>query len=337
MTPDEIRTARALQHRARARDFADAHGISEAALVAAFTGPDCVRIDAAPDRLMPLLMGLGQALALTRNDSAVQERQGRYVSYEPGDETAVVRGPEIELRLAPAHWVHAFAVTEPTAKETKRSIQVFDAAGDAVHKIHLTEDSNVEAFERLTGALLLPMQPDSLRLAPRAAPRGVTGDPARLAELQAGWEAQPDEAAFRRFLGNLGMSTLFALRGAGAPRTRRLAPEAVTELLERASAGKVELVIRSGNPGCQQVYSGPVERILPAGYWINVMDPRFNLHLRTDHLAEVWLVDRPGRGGRAVSVEAFDAGGEAILHVSGRHPGADWTALAAGLTSDAEA
>lgn len=50
MTPAEIRAARAAQPRARARDFAESHGIPEAALVAAFTGPEVVAIAADPRR-----------------------------------------------------------------------------------------------------------------------------------------------------------------------------------------------------------------------------------------------------------------------------------------------
>lgn len=54
------------------------------------------------------------------------------------------------------------------------------------------------------------------------------------------------------------------------------------------------------------------------GPWINVMDPRFNLHLRTDHVAEVWLVSKPTRHGMAHSVEAFDADGALITQIFGK-------------------
>ena len=291
MTPAEIRTARAAAHRARARDFAEAHGIPEAALVAAFVGPDVVAIEASPDRLMPLAAALGEALALTRNASAVQERQGRYERLEPGTSEARLAGSEIELHIRPVHWVHAFAVTERTAKAAKRSIQIFDAAGEAVHKIHLTPESDLAAFDRLVEALRLPVQSDALALVPGGAQEAATGRD-------------------------------------GAPAAcLRLAPEAVTQLLERAAAGQVPLGIRVGNAGCLQVFRGMVERILPAGYWINVMDPRFNLHLRTDHLAEVRLL-RAQDGG--LSVECLHPDGSRIALIDGSGPA--WEELATGLS-----
>lgn len=273
MTPEDIRQARAADHRARARDFAEGRGIAEAALVAAFAGPQVVRIAADPDRLLPLAAALGEALALTRNGSAVQERQGRYEGYERGVHP-VLRGPEIELCLRPAHWVHGFAVTEPTAKATKRSLQIFDAAGDAVHKIHLTEESDVAAFALLVESLRLADQSDHLPLAPRA----------------------PEPAVVPRL------------------KLRRLSPEAVAHLLERSAARGVGLRIAVGNPGCTQIYSGPVHDIVPTGHWINVMDPRFNLHLRTDHLAQVWLTGQSA----APTLQALDGSGRLILQIDAR-------------------
>ena len=38
-----------------------------------------------------------------------------------------------------------------------------------------------------------------------------------------------------------------------------------------------------GNHGMIQIHSGPVANIQPMGPWLNIMDPTFHLHLRTDH------------------------------------------------------
>jgi putative hemin transport protein len=70
------------------------------------------------------------------------------------------------------------------------------------------------------------------------------------------------------------------------------------------------------------------------GPWINVMDPRFNLHLRADRIAEVYGVWKPTRTGDVFSVEAFAADGALILQVFGYRkdtPAAPWNALVASL------
>lgn len=316
MTPAEIRAARAAQPRARARDFAESQGIPEAALVAAFTGPEVVAIAADPRRLLPLARELGPALALTRNRSAVQEREGLYGPLAEEAGRLRLRGEGIEMLIDPRHWVHAFAVTEPTAKGAKRSVQVFDAAGEAVHKIHLVADSRPEAFDRLVAELRLAEQVDSVPFAavapgPAAGPADWRQMPADLfaARLAAEGQRAPD-------------------RLAELPEVRVLLPEAMTELLERAATAAVPLEIRGGTAGCLQIFRGQVARILPAGYWINVMDPAYNLHLRTDHLAGVFLTDRRPEG--ALSVEAYDATGSLILTVTG---GAGWESVVAALSA----
>jgi putative hemin transport protein len=85
-----------------------------------------------------------------------------------------------------------------------------------------------------------------------------------------------------------------------------------------------------GNQGCIQIHGGLVQNIVPMGPWINVMDPRFNLHLRADHIAEVWRVTKPTRTGDAISIEAFDAEGGLILQIFAYRkdtPADAWNAL----------
>jgi putative hemin transport protein len=88
-----------------------------------------------------------------------------------------------------------------------------------------------------------------------------------------------------------------------------------------------------GSPGCIQIHSGPVVRIEPMEMkgqddnappmrWLNVLDPGFNLHLREDRIASVWIVEKPTSDGVVTSVEAFDQAGELMAMFFGaRKPG----------------
>ncbi|MEL6623201.1 MAG: ChuX/HutX family heme-like substrate-binding protein, partial [Pseudomonadota bacterium] len=69
LSPIEIRQRRADAPEPRDRDFAEALGISEAALVAAYCGKGVTRIDAHPDVVMRAAQELGEVMALTRNAS----------------------------------------------------------------------------------------------------------------------------------------------------------------------------------------------------------------------------------------------------------------------------
>ena len=330
--PDQIRALRAENPKARARDFAALHQITEAELVAAFVGHGTTPIVADPDRLIPWVGRLGDVMALTRNEHCVHERRGTYSDYRTGAFASMVLDPEIDLRILPKHWVHAFAVEEPGEDGPKRSLQVFDAAGDAVHKVHLKPVSRHDHWADLLGNMRIAARPlDLLRRAPVQPAKGdASGAPA----LRGAWERMADTHQFLGLVKDHGMNRLGAYRVAGAPYVERLKPQAVTLTLQRAADDRVPVMIFVGNAGCIQIHGGPVEKIVPMGPWINVMDPRFNLHLRADRLAEVYRVWKPTRTGDVWSVEAFAADGELILQVFGYRkdtPAEPWNALVAAL------
>ncbi|MEZ5797730.1 MAG: ChuX/HutX family heme-like substrate-binding protein [Paracoccaceae bacterium] len=332
--PDTIRALRAETPKARARDFAATLGITEADLVAAHVGHGATAITADPDRLVPWAGRLGDVLALTRNDHCVHERRGEYLDYRTGAFAAMTLGPEIDLRIFAKHWVHGYAVEEPGEDGPRRSLQVFDAAGDAVHKVHLKPGSRHDLWADLTANMRLADQAQALNLSPRRPVEGARSDAAKATELRRAWEAMTDTHQFTGMVSDHGMNRLGAYRVAGAPYVARLEPEAVTQVLRQAAEGAVPVMIFVGNMGCIQIHGGPVERIVPMGPWINVMDPRFNLHLRADRLAEVYGVWKPTRTGDVYSVEAFAADGELILQIFGYRkdtPVAPWNALVAGL------
>jgi putative hemin transport protein len=341
LTPEAIRALRAEHPKPRARDFAEEQGIAEGQLVAADVGQPNgpVRIAAEPKRLLPLVTALGDVMALTRNESAVHEKRGVFGEYKGSDHVGLILGKEIDVRVFPSHWVSAYALEEPAEDGSmKRSIQIFDAAGDAVHKIHLKPESDAAAFAALVAELRLSEQSSALEVGPRKPEPGPKATAANLDAMRAEYDAMTDPHQFIMMVQKHGFNRLGAYRALGAPRCKLLAKDTVTTVLEAASQGGFPIMIFVGNMGMIQIHSGPVEKIMPMGPWINVMDPRFNLHLRADHVAEVWLVEKPTKIGPAVSIEAFDAQGALILQMFGRRDAEDtyagveqWNELVRGL------
>lgn len=336
LTPQRIRAERQDNPKLRDRDLAQRLGIAEAQLVAAHCGRGVTRIAADPDRLMPRLADLGEVMALTRNRSCVIEKIGRYDNYQSGQHAAMVLTREIDLRLFPAHWVTGFAVERETDHGIRRSLQIFDAAGDAVHKVFLREGADLEAWARLVSDLALAEQAETLQVAPRAPVEAPRADPAKAERLRAEWAGLTDTHQFLRMVSRLKMNRLGAYRIAGAPLARPLARDVSASLLEQIRDQGIEVMIFVGNRGCIEIHGGPVASVKPMGPWLNVLDPGFNLHLRADHVAEIWAVEKPTQRGPAVSVEAFDADGALIYQIFGRrfetedHRGA-WNRLVAGL------
>ena len=317
LSPADIRAHHAENHKARERDLAATLGITEAALIAAHCGGQATRIDAHPDVIMGLAMQLGEVMALTRNESCVNEKVGVYDNYHPGNHAAMVLTEDIDLRIFPSHWRHAFLVEKQTDEAMRRSIQIFDAAGDAVHKIFLRKPESHAVWDAFRKSSALDDQGQTIATTPRVPPERPKADAANADVLRKEWARMTDTHQFMRLTSKLKMNRLGAYRIVGAPFVRPLAIDAVNAALTAAAAQGTHIMVFTGNRGCIQIHSGPIETLHRVGPWQNVMDPRFNLHLRLDHINEVWAVDKPTKRGSALSIEAFDADGALILQIFG--------------------
>ncbi|GGG62393.1 hemin-degrading factor [Salipiger pallidus] len=317
LSPHDIRAAAAENTSTRARDLAASLGLTEAHLLAARTGHDVTRINAHPDAVMAAAERLGEVMALTRVEAAVHEKVGHYANYHPGPHASMVLNDEIDLRIFPRHWVHGFAEARQTEHGVRRSLQVFDAAGDAIHKIHLRDASNHDLWDEVVAGLATGESSDTLETTPREPTEAAKSDPAKLDILRKEWARLTDTHQFLRLCSKLKMNRLGAYRIAGAPFVRQLDPAAVDMMLEQVRDTGTEIMLFVGNRGCIQIHSGAVQNLRPMGPWQNIMDPGFNLHLRRDKVAEVWAVEKPTQRGPAISVEAFDAEGGLIFQCFG--------------------
>lgn len=313
VSPTALRQARKDNPKMRERDLTEQLGVSEAQLVAAHIGHGVSRLVSHPDTLIPAAKTLGEVMALTRNASAVIEKVGTYDQYHSGKHAAMTLDPDIDLRIFPNRWIHAFAVEKETEQGTRRSLQIFDAAGDAVHKIHLRETSDLTAWDTLKTKHAHNDQSDTLVVDARKAPPAPKGDPARAQELRDFWDGMTDTHQFMRQLPKFDMNRLGAYRIVGEPYVRRVPIETVDAVLHGVQKGGFNFMLFVGNMGCIEIHTGPIGTLKAMGPWQNIMDPRFNLHLRLDHIAEVYVVSKTNAKGPIQSLEAFDASGQTIL------------------------
>lgn len=325
------------QPRLRIRDAAEQLGVSELELRATEIdscragehGSVRLRGGAAIRELLPELCRLGEIMALTRNNSAVHEKIGPWEPLTLGPEFGLVLDDPIDLRLFMRRWAHAVAVSEPIdrgpeAGQLRHSLQFFDAAGDAIHKVYVREADRVPTFVQLVEQFADADQRPGWLVEPRAEPNTPRPDAEiDIPGFQAAWLALQDTHEFFPMLRRFDVARTQALRLAPPEHTRPVALDSITRLLERASATQTSIMVFVGNHGCIQIHTGPVQRIMPLGPWINVMDPGFNLHLRTDAVSEAWVVRKPTSDGIVSSLELFDRDGETIALLFGeRKPGA---------------
>lgn len=335
INPFAIRAARHENPKMRDRDLATSLGISEAQLLAAFLGDGVTKITSDIDRIMPALNRLGDVMALTKNESCVIEKVGIYDDFHSGAHAAMITNTEIDLRMFPRHWVHGFAVEKQSDAGVRRSIQVFDAAGDAVHKVFLRDTSVIEEWAPLVEDLRSDDQSDRFEVADRAPAEPALTDTSKADKLRRAWDKITDTHQFLQLVRKFKLNRLGAYRIAGAPYVRALAPSSVAAALHTARDSGIPIMAFVGNPGCIEIHTGPIHTLKQMGPWLNVLDDGFNLHLRTDHIAEVWQATKSTKRGDAISIEAFDADGRLIVQLFGvladPAAAAQWNELVAGL------
>ncbi|AZO42912.1 hemin-degrading factor [Mesorhizobium sp. M7D.F.Ca.US.005.01.1.1] len=336
--PQEIRRARTDNPKTRERDLAVQLGISEAELVAAHCGDGVVRIEPRVNDLLTGLEAVGEVMALTRNESAVHEKIGVYDKVVTGNHNAMVLGENIDLRIFPKVWAHGFAMEKRDGDEVRRSLQFFDPAGEAVHKVHLRPASSLYAYQKLVAALGSSNQEPTVDISGPLPDDEIHGDEAaaNLDDLRDRWSRLTDVHQFFGMLKTLKLSRRQAVRMVGQDYAWLLDNDAVRAMFHHAVEGEMPIMCFVGNRGCIQIHSGPIKSIKPMGPWINVLDETFHLHLRTDRIHEVWAVRKPTKDGHVTSLEVYDVDGKMIIQFFGkRHEGEserdDWRFLAENL------
>ncbi|TGK62611.1 hemin-degrading factor [Leptospira wolffii] len=342
---------RETQPRLRIRDIATKLQLSEAGLLAAAyvvkAGgfPQVRALKETWGELFSKLGELGHVMVLTRNEACVHERKGKFEEVSSGPGHILVVGPDIDLRLFPGGWKFGFSVEESKGDSVQRSFQFFDGNGDAVHKIFLTDKSDVSAWENLRNEFEKEgsdysslFQIKEKKEKPATSASGGISDKSEQ-EFLTEWGNLEDTHDFFGLLKKYNVSRIQSMKLAEGKFTRKLENRLVLRMLERASLDRIPIMVFVGNPGAIQIHTGEVTNIKVLETWWNILDPEFNLHLKSDLIAEAWIVDKPSKDGVIHSIEVYDEAGEMIVQFFGkRKPGqperTDWAGLLNAITND---
>lgn len=315
----------------RIRDAAKQLGVSEAELVA--TSPYAIRLQDNMEAILQAVPSLGYVMALTRNDFAVHERKGAYRKVGFSQHIGLVVNPDIDLRLFMNAWKYAFAVTE----NDRKSLQFFGKDGEAIHKIYLQENSDWSAYEKLIDTFkVLSPAPLAIESYPVAQPEKRDHD-VEVSPFQDAWRNLKDTHDFHGLLKEYGLTRTQAMRLAPEGYVKSIPLHELKTILEEVSVRSLEIMVFIGNRGCIQIHTGLIQKLLQTGPWFNVLDPEFNMHLREDAIANIWVVKKPTTDGHVTSIEAYDATGDTIVQFFGkRKPGIpereDWRQLIKEIT-----
>lgn len=307
---------------AYARDIARALELTEAEVVSARVGAGVTPLDTRYAELYASLRELGTIKAMARNETAVIERWGAFEKMETQGTMAAVVGEEIDLRLFFHRWRQVFAVEERAANRRARySLQSFDAHGTSIHKVYLEDESRLDAFRAIVERHRVDAPVASYAPEPPTA-HERPDEEVDVVALRAAWDAMKDTHAFFGLLRRHQVTRTQALRLGGPGRAVPIAPESFETALVRASSTGLPIMIFVGNRGIIEIHTGPVRRVERRHGFLNVLDPRLNLHVDDEQLASAWVVRKPTIDGIVTSIEYFDARGSDVVMLFGkRKPG----------------
>jgi putative hemin transport protein len=330
-----VRTAFATMRRdgpRRHRDIAKILSISEAELLAAHCGEvspqetvalEATRLSQQWSEQISTLETLGPLMALTRNASCVHEKKGVYQPVSQTGDIGIVLGVAIDLRIFYNNWHLGFAVVEKTARGLQHSLQYFDRHGVAVHKVFLLPDSNITTFIDFKNRFAEKEKLSCVSIAPQTLANVEHADcEIDVVGLQREWSAMGDTHDFFLLLKKYRVSRLQAFRLVGVGFAQAVRSGDCRRVLSLASDQRIPVMVFVSNPGVIQIHTGHIKNISVTNGWLNVLDPDFNMHLRQDQIASVWVVRKPTVDGVVTSLELFDHSGELILMLFGqRKPG----------------
>ncbi|ARK12896.1 ChuX/HutX family heme-like substrate-binding protein [Fibrella sp. ES10-3-2-2] len=308
------------QHpKSRIRDAANQLGVSEAELLVTGVGDAVVRLAGDFRDLLKQVPALGKVMALTRNDALVHERKGVYEKVSFNNHVGLVLGPDIDLRLFMNRWQFGFAVNE----NDRRSLQFFDAQGGAIHKIYLTDESDLTAYGKLVTDFWSDDQSDSISVtAPDEKVTDKADSTIDVPGFQASWLAMQDTHEFFGLLRQYGVGRQQGLRLAPEGHAQLLSMDVLKRVFTTAAERDVSIMVFVSNSGCIQIHTGPVKKLVQMGPWFNVLDPTFNLHLNETLVDQVWLTRKPTADGLVTALELFDKDGQNVALLFGeRKPG----------------
>ncbi|MGF7218100.1 putative hemin transport protein [Spirosoma lacussanchae] len=307
------------QPQSRIRDAAQQLGVSEAELLVTGLGETVTRLTGDFRELLKQVTSLGYVMALTRNDVLVHERKGVYENVSFSNHVGLVLGPDIDLRLFMNRWQWGFAVQE----NGRKSLQFFDPQGQAVHKIYLTDRSDEAAYNQLVTRFQDSQQSAELTLLPPA-PKEIDKDDTDIdvSGFRHGWLHMKDTHEFFSLLRQYGVGRQQGLRLAPEGHAQLLSMEVLKRVFAEAADRQVSIMVFVSNPGCIQIHTGPVHKLVTMGPWFNVLDPTFNLHLNEPRVDQVWLTRKPTTDGIVTGLELFDKDGQNVALIFGeRKPG----------------
>ncbi|MDR5760118.1 ChuX/HutX family heme-like substrate-binding protein [Caballeronia sp. LZ035] len=337
-----------------AYDIARDLQIDELTMMRARVGTDAVALSV-PDvkAFIAALEGCGEVRGITRNEYAISVQTGvftnqylnGYRQMSVSAEAGLILNPGgLDLRIFFRHWKNFFFLRDEKPNRTLESIQIFDDAGRAVHKIYATQHTNMPAFKALVESYRCTDETAKAHIesaAPRGMPHSHPGADRHSAleqSISEEWRSMSDPHDFYLLMRKHGKSRQELYRCVEPDLAREVAADSLMDVLTESKIRDVSLAIFVSNAGCVQISTGKVEKLARDAQYLNVLNKQYRLHVEHERIDRCWVVSKPSDCGYVTSLEVFAKDGQLILQIYGQRaehepeqPG--WRVILAGCMS----
>jgi putative hemin transport protein len=306
----------------RIKEAADILHVAEAELLVTRCGENVKRLNHNPIAILNAISKVDEVMALTRNASVVIETSGKYPTFLLEDHWLIGNNDDFHIIFDTNIITHIFAVTDEFAGQTRNSIQFFDAAGRAIHKIYFDISAPQETYASITHAFLSPNQEKEINCFNYSKTTRV--EISKQTALQK-WESLKNYHRFDNLEFYLGNALLDIVTHLDEERARKIPAEMLTQFLLGVGNKNISISYIVKNIGCTQLFRGPIRNVFAKDDWFNVKDPEFNLHILKTHLDAGYLVHVPLINNYRLALLFFNKQGELALEITST--GEDFSSL----------
>ncbi len=272
------------------REMADHLQVAEAVLLMLELKKHAVLLHADIPGILKEIPQLGIVRAQTYSNNSCLERTGSYQNFIHSDDQVKFNGTGIELNIYPQYFKIVFAFTDPFTRE--QSLQFYDQEGILLHKIILTDKSDLQVYERVVDLFRSEVQ-ESFDL--RKAAENISSSGATAAVVD--------------------QKMLLASQSCVAQMSLCSFKKVMAQCMNR----EIPIMLQAGNTACVQAYTGVIKNLIGTGNSYQVSDAQCRLSIEEHSIGSIWHVIQPSAKGPVHQLELYDQSGELMLRVMGKN------------------